>query len=254
MLTMKTNFSTSLLVAISFLAAPAIFAQATITVDVDKPGHPVSPLLWGIFFEDINLSADGGIYPELVRNRSFEDAARPEYWRLLNFTNCVTVRWPLMILRPAQSVQPSQSAGESGRRVHAGKRRLLGHEHRQWRRLCVQVRGARDEWLRTATVKSIVGAARDEVLADGKISGLGDHWKYHSLDLVAPGSDPKAKLQISGDGKGTLFLDMVSLMPKKTWKNHGLRAGSGGIARRHCIRRSCVFPAAAGWRAMISRT
>src|SRR5271165_3676881 len=78
---MKSNVSTSLFAVISLLAAPAIFAQATITVDVDKPGHAVSPLLWGIFFEDINLSADGGIYPELVRNRSFEDADAPENWK-----------------------------------------------------------------------------------------------------------------------------------------------------------------------------
>jgi hypothetical protein len=84
---MKSNLSTSFLTALSLLVAPAIFAQATITVGADKPGRAVSPLLWGIFFEDINLSADGGIYPELVRNRSFEDAARPEYWRLLNATN-----------------------------------------------------------------------------------------------------------------------------------------------------------------------
>ena len=47
--------------------------------------------------------------------------------------------------------------------------------------------------------------------------------KYQTLDLVAAGSDPQAKLEISGDGSGVLFLDMVSLIPKKTWKNHGLR-------------------------------
>ena len=49
--------------------ALGVFGQASLTVDVDKPGHPVAPTLWGIFFEDINLSADGGLYPELVRNR-----------------------------------------------------------------------------------------------------------------------------------------------------------------------------------------
>ena len=48
--------------------AQGVFAQASLTVDVDKPGHPISPGLWGVFFEDINLSADGGIYPELVRS------------------------------------------------------------------------------------------------------------------------------------------------------------------------------------------
>src|SRR5580692_1925243 len=58
------------------------FAQSSITVDVDKPGHAIAPTLWGIFFEDINLSADGGLYPELVRNRSFEDSASPDHWSL----------------------------------------------------------------------------------------------------------------------------------------------------------------------------
>src|ERR1700684_4200053 len=55
---------------------------AKVSINVDRPGHPVSPNLWGIFFEDINLSADGGIYPELVRNRSFEDSDQPDFWTL----------------------------------------------------------------------------------------------------------------------------------------------------------------------------
>src|ERR1035441_11129839 len=57
---------------------------AKISVAVDQPGHKVSPTLWGIFFEDINLSADGGLYPELVRNRSFEDSDKPDFWKLSN--------------------------------------------------------------------------------------------------------------------------------------------------------------------------
>ena len=54
--------------------------MARLHVDTANPGHAVSPLLWGIFFEDINLSTDGGIYPERVRNRSFEDSDKPEHW------------------------------------------------------------------------------------------------------------------------------------------------------------------------------
>src|SRR5271168_5054315 len=70
-----------ILLIVSFGAlAHGGFAQANLTVDVDRRGHPISPALWGIFFEDINLSADGGIYPELVRNRSFEDADQPDFW------------------------------------------------------------------------------------------------------------------------------------------------------------------------------
>jgi alpha-N-arabinofuranosidase len=43
-----------------------------IVVSVDKPIAAVQPTMWGIFFEDINFGADGGIYAEMVKNRSFE--------------------------------------------------------------------------------------------------------------------------------------------------------------------------------------
>jgi hypothetical protein len=59
--------------------APA--APATISVQVDQPAHKISPMLWGLFFEDINLSADSGLYPELVRNRSFEGSDNLRYWK-----------------------------------------------------------------------------------------------------------------------------------------------------------------------------
>lgn len=55
------------LFAAFFVLASAAQAQTKITVDVNKPGHEISPTLFGIFFEDINLSADGGLYPEMVK-------------------------------------------------------------------------------------------------------------------------------------------------------------------------------------------
>src|SRR5262245_2458797 len=65
------------------LSLISTYAQpATISVAVNQPGHRISPILWGIFFEDINLSADGGLYPELVRNRSFEDSDKPADWKI----------------------------------------------------------------------------------------------------------------------------------------------------------------------------
>jgi hypothetical protein len=44
-----------------------------VTVDVDKPGHVIPATLHGLFFEDINYAGDGGLYAELIQNRSFED-------------------------------------------------------------------------------------------------------------------------------------------------------------------------------------
>jgi len=61
------------LVATAFVAfVRAQPATETITVQVNRPGAAVSPTLFGLFFEDINFAADGGLYPELVKNRSFE--------------------------------------------------------------------------------------------------------------------------------------------------------------------------------------
>ena len=55
-----------------FLSLNAFSQEQIISVDVTKPVAPVQPTMWGIFFEDINFAADGGIYAELVKNRSFE--------------------------------------------------------------------------------------------------------------------------------------------------------------------------------------
>jgi hypothetical protein len=71
----------TVLVLAPYLVTPFVAGAATVDVQVDKPGHQVSPTLWGVFFEDINLSADGGVYPELVRNRSFDASGQPEFWK-----------------------------------------------------------------------------------------------------------------------------------------------------------------------------
>ena len=65
-----------LLMAGCALFSAAVQAQVTIDIDALQRGPKVSPMLYGIFYEDINHAADGGIYAELIRNRSFEDGPR----------------------------------------------------------------------------------------------------------------------------------------------------------------------------------
>src|SRR5690349_2465361 len=62
---------------------PTAPPAARLTVEMDRPGASISPLLYGIFFEEINRAGDGGIYAEMIQNRSFEDAAFPVAWTLL---------------------------------------------------------------------------------------------------------------------------------------------------------------------------
>src|SRR5579872_1974550 len=62
--------------AFLFFFISQLFSQTAVSqeiaVQVDKPGATIRPTMWGIFFEDINMAADGGLYAELVKNRSFE--------------------------------------------------------------------------------------------------------------------------------------------------------------------------------------
>src|SRR5258705_13502852 len=64
----------SLVFALSGLLWTSVAGQSVsnVTVQVDKPGVDISPTMFGIFFEDINFGADGGLYPERIKNRSFE--------------------------------------------------------------------------------------------------------------------------------------------------------------------------------------
>ena len=57
-------------------AASMAQAQVNININAQQRGPAISPIHYGIFYEDINHAADGGIYAELIRNRSFEDGPR----------------------------------------------------------------------------------------------------------------------------------------------------------------------------------
>ncbi|HEU5068896.1 MAG TPA: alpha-L-arabinofuranosidase C-terminal domain-containing protein [Verrucomicrobiae bacterium] len=205
----------------SLLAAGALAAApAKITVQVDRPGHAISPTLWGIFFEDINLSADGGIYPELVRNRSFEDADQPEYWKFENVSGgrseaAIDSSRPLnpfnrRSLRIKLDGQARLSnAGYWGMNIVKGDSYTLKLAAR-----------AEDGFNGPLNVKLLSGGRE---IATGEIRGIAGEWKYYTVKLRAQDTDSKAMLELTCDGRGTLFLDMVSLLPDKTWKNHGLR-------------------------------
>jgi alpha-L-arabinofuranosidase len=222
----KMKLSKLLAIALATIATQAALPAATIEVQVDKPDHKIPPTLWGIFFEDINLSADGGIYPELVRNRSFEDSDKPDDWK---FASVGDSKSEASVITADVHAQPPplnpfnrkslrvkvdgaftlQNEGYWGMNIVSGDRYTFK----------LAARSEKYDGKLTATILSANGT----VLASGELPGIGGGWKYHTLDLTAAGGDPKAKLEISGDGKGTLFLDMVSLLPKKTWKDHGLR-------------------------------
>mgnify|MGYP001316331579 FL=1 len=87
---MKHAIGTLAAIALTFSLAQA--QQAKIQINVDKPGAPVAPTMWGIFFEEINHAADGGLYAELIENRSFDEAEPPEGMTLNNGTATAVAR------------------------------------------------------------------------------------------------------------------------------------------------------------------
>ena len=206
--------------------------EAKITVEVNKPGHKISPTLFGIFFEDINNSTDGGIYPELVINRSFEDVDTLQHWKFVcaDGKSSASIfkaggqsfgRPPILPLNPfnlqslllkANGSFTLKNDGYWGMNIEKGNKYIF--------KLAALVPTA--DGFNTPLIIRIVGSDGKE-LASGEVKDFKDTWQYHSLDLTALDSDPKAHLEISGDGSGSLYLDMVSLLPEKTWKNHGLR-------------------------------
>jgi len=209
-----------LIVLILLPACLRVEAQlARITVSANEPGHSVSPMLWGIFFEDINHSADGGIYPELVRNRSFEDSMWAEHWTVVREDGAsseasIDISHPLNPFnRKSLRIRFESRAcivneGYWGMNIVAGERYNLRF-------------AARSEGF-SGPVHVLIEASGKET-ARATLSGITSRWKWFSAELKPESGDPKGKLKIIAEGTGTLWLDMVSLMPERTWKNHGLR-------------------------------
>src|SRR6266702_3198946 len=203
------------------------FASTPVKVSVNaaRPSHEIPRTLWGVFFEDINLSADGGIYPELVRNRSFEDADKLESWK---FSSPDGKSAASVVTAGASSdIVPLNAVNRRSLCIKADGAFALENDG-YWGMNIVQgdhyalklAARARDGF--NAPIIAKLVSADGKVLASGELKGFSNQWAYYAVEIIAADTDPKAKLILSAEGKGTLCLDMVSLMPKTTWKNHGL--------------------------------
>jgi alpha-L-arabinofuranosidase len=81
----KVGWLGLLFLLVSLFAQGSGYAQTTgsITISAGSPGVAISPTLYGAFFEEINYAGEGGLYGELVRNRSFSNSTSPDYWSLV---------------------------------------------------------------------------------------------------------------------------------------------------------------------------
>ena len=219
---MKKGFFSALI----FLAATGHgAAQTTLTVQADNRVAAVSPNMWGLFFEDINFAADGGIYAEMVKNRSFEFNQPFMGWRRLLGRNPLgrldvinsgkenNPRFIQLINNSADSLVGVQNEGFRGMGVKEGASYQFS----------VQARRVGEG---SPSLEIMLVSGKGEVLGKTSLSDIGTTWAKYKASFTATATEAKAALRVMVKGQGTLQMDMVSLFPKDTWKGreNGLRA------------------------------
>jgi alpha-N-arabinofuranosidase len=222
---------------VSTISAALIFASSSlipfaraadrdaIVVQVDRPGAAINPHMFGVFFEDINFAADGGIYAELVKNRSFEFPEPLMGWTKIEHDGA---RGTMELNDDA----PLNAGNRHYLRVTAGAGGGFGISNEGFRGIGVRRDGQYDfsVYARRASARPV--SLRVELAgADGKrlgvisVSGITQSWTRLAGTMRATATEAKARLNLFIGGSGVVDLDMVSLFPRETWQHraNGLR-------------------------------
>jgi alpha-L-arabinofuranosidase len=235
-------------------ATPAAAGPAKIVVDAAAPRVKTSPELYGIFYEEISRAGEGGLSAELLQNRDFEATNLPEGWRqegkdiytalgrhYNQWWDTPTPGWSLVKNgnadgsisldkdNPLNDRNPHSlklTTTKAGGRVGVANSGFWGINVQQGETYNLSFY-ARTDANRTTTLNvSLENDDGTKIAAAGKVEnvgGNGNGWKKFSLSLNATATNPKARLVLSPTTEGTLWLDVVSLVPQKTFKSHGLR-------------------------------
>ncbi len=218
---MKFTFL-SLLVCL--FAQTATASDHVITVNAKKAGAPIQSTMYGIFFEDINYAADGGLYAEMVKNRSFEF---PNHFAGWDISGKVT----LMSDGPFDKNPHYVRLAPAG---HRDKHTMIenhgffgmgvkgGEEYRfsVWAR--VPDGGKAKLWVDLVDNATM---SEDQKLGNVGVDVSGKEWKKYTAIVRPSRTFERAHLRVWGDGKVTTDVEHVSLFPVKTYKGHenGLR-------------------------------
>jgi alpha-L-arabinofuranosidase len=197
----------------------------SLTVHAGQPGAKINPAMWGIFFEDINFGGDGGLYAELVKNRSFEFPDALMGWTKISPS---LAHGELSV----RDDQPFDTNNPHYVRLASEGTAPFGISNEGFRGMGVS-KG--ETYLFSAQIRGVAGApvlrvklfGGDGALLDSvAISGFSGDWQKYTATLHPKDTDGKARLAVVLDNKGSVDLDMISLFPQHTWLNRpgGLRA------------------------------
>ncbi len=223
---------------ILYFVLPCIFSWTiakaqparTWTVDASKLVADIQHTMWGIFFEDINFGADGGIYAELVKNRSFEFSSPLMGWtvkqkRFREGAVVVQNRQDAHTANPRYiSVNVQQAAKGDLVLINDGFRGMgVKKDMRYFFSLLYNQPVTAQIQLHISLIDSTGNVLGDTIFIPALKDG---NWHKQSASFLSHATCPKAKLRIDFVGDGYIGLDMVSLFPSDTWKGRpgGMRA------------------------------
>lgn len=201
-------------------------ADNVLNVQVNKPGAPIQPTMYGLFFEDINYAADGGLYAEMVKNRSFEFPQNLMGW--VTYGN-VTLQDDGPFERNPHYVRLG-SAGHNDKHTGLENEGFFGMTFKkdELYRFSVWARSPKGE--KAAIRVELVNPAsmgETHVAAKQDITVESADWKQYEVTLKPGTSCEKGKLRVflNKPDNVTVDLEHISMFPVDTWKGHrnGLR-------------------------------
>ena len=219
----KNNIKKAGLVFISLIlmCIPVVSAQIKVTIQAGQPGVRISPTMYGIFFEDINFGADGGLYSELIKNRSFEFPDPMMGWSKLQREGAegtLSIRNDDAFISGKAYGQPGnenylrievKEPGKGFGVTNEGFRGIgLQKGKNYW--FSVHARSLSDEM--KFTVEVIAEDGRK--ITEGRFAGIKGDWERCPFMMQALDTDEKATLNFLVTSPSTLDIDMVSLFPE----------------------------------------
>ena len=213
------------ILGIALLGTSALGLKAQIphqmVVQANKPGAEIQSTMYGLFFEDINYGADGGLYAELVKNRSFEFPQHLMGW--ITFGH-VTVKddgpfkgCPHYVHLEYSGHHEKYTGIENEGYFGIGLKEGAEYRFSVWAR--GENQSIRVELVKNNTMEEHQAFVQQNLVINSK------DWKKYEIKLTSPRTEPKAHLRIFLTSDGPLDLEHVSLFPTDTWKGHenGLR-------------------------------
>ena len=207
-----------------FIGTLNSLAQSTsykIKIEKPKKEIKVQPNMYGIFFEDINFAADGGLYAELIKNRSFEFENSPLMGWLTYGPVEVEIKGGPFERNP-HYLQLTNSGELTGTGMINEGFRGIGVKEGASYRLSFYARNvdANEGKLHCEIISS-----GDDILAKGDVVANSPEWKKYTIILTPSETDSHCKLRIDFQSRGKMDLEHVSMFPTDTYKGrkNGLR-------------------------------